>query len=61
MSTGKERIWVRNQSGGELDDGKIVDGLSESVMSTKNVDTTQTVQLMEQMPPMLLFVLKCSL
>eukprot|EP00945_MAST-04E_sp_MAST-4E-sp1_P008696 g8696.t1 len=25
---GKERIWIRNQSGGELDDGKIVDGLS---------------------------------
>ena len=25
---GRERVWLRNQSGGDLDDGKIVDGLS---------------------------------
>jgi len=39
---GKERIWVRNQSVGELDDDKIVDGLSgeRNVFKKRGYDPT---------------------
>ena len=39
---GKERVWVRNQIGGELDDGKLVDGLSgeRNVFKKRGYDPT---------------------